>query len=142
MVRVAIPFFCFIFTVTLLTPKAIWSQKTEPTILDFRVQALYRAAKLTWRVKEGFKSGLAVQILRADTFEEGPYKEVDVVNLTSGKNMYEYVDKSMGAEAKYYYKLDIKETEESFGPIPTRPYFSPPATHYLPPSQSGTVITS
>ncbi len=142
MVRVAIPFFCFIFTVTLLTPNVIWSQKADPTILDFKVQALYRAAKLTWKINEGFKGGMAVQILRADTFEEGPYKEVETVTLTPGKNIYEYVDKSMGAEAKYYYKLFIKETEETFGPIPTRPYFSPPATHYLPPSQSGTVITS
>jgi len=142
MTKAVVFFFCIIFTPTLLIPEVIWSQKADPTILDFKVQALYRAAKLTWRVKEGFKSGLAVQILRADTFEEGPYKEVDVVNLLPGKSSYEYVDKTMGAEAKYYYKLIIKETEESFGPIPTRPYFSPPATHYLPPSQSGTVITS
>lgn len=114
-------------------PNESWSQKADPTILDFKVQALYRAAKLTWKVKEGFKGGLAVQILRADTFEEGPYKEVDTVNLTPGKSTYEYVDKTMGAEAKYYYKLLIKETDESFGPIPTRPFFSPPATHYQPP---------
>ncbi len=109
-----------------------WSQKADLTILDFKVQAMYRAAKLTWKVKEGFKSGMAVQILRAETFEEGPYKELDIVNLTSGKNVYEYVDKSMGTEAKYYYKLILKETDESFGPIPTRPYFSPPATHWQP----------
>jgi hypothetical protein len=114
-------------------PNESWSQKADPTILDFKVQALYRAAKLTWRVKDGFKGGLAVQILRADTFEEGPYKEVDTVNLTPGKTTYEYVDKTMGAEAKYHYKLFIKETDESFGPIPTRPYFSPPATHLKPP---------
>jgi len=132
MVRVVIPFFCFIFTITLVTPDLLWSQKADPTILDFKVQALYRAAKLTWKAKEDFKSGLAVQILRADTFEEGPYKEVEMVNFISGKNVYEYIDKSMGAEAKYYYKLVIKETDETFGPIPTRPYFSPPATHYLP----------
>jgi hypothetical protein len=110
-----------------------WSQKADPTILDFKVQAMYRAAKLTWKVKNELKGGLVVQILRAETFEEGPYKEVNTVNLTIGKNSYEYVDKIMGAEAKYYYKLIIKETDESFGPIPTRPYFSPPAT-YLKPS--------
>ncbi len=114
----------------LLFPVIALSQKSDPTIVDFKVQALYRAAKLSWKAKECFKSGLAVQVLRADTFEEGPYKEVDAVNLISGKNVYEYVDKSMGSEAKYYYKLVIKETDETFGPIPTRPYFSPPATHY------------
>lgn len=121
-----------------------WSQKADSTILDFKVQAMYRAAKLTWKVKEGFKSGMAVQILRAETFEEGPYKELDRVNLTSGKNVYEYVDKSMGTEAKYYYKLILKETDESFGPIPTRPYFSPPATHYkpsIPKQQDGYILS-
>ena len=129
------PTFCLfsVLIILMIFPSLSWSQKADPTLLDFKVQAMYRAAKLTWKVKEGFKSGLVVQILRADTFEEGPYKEVDVVNLTSGKNSYEYVDKTMGAESKYYYKLILKETDESFGPIPTRPFFSPPATHYQPP---------
>jgi len=131
--KIASTSLCLIFSVIFLIPEITWTQKVDATILDFKVQALYRAAKLTWKVKEGFKSGLSVQILRADTFEEGPYKEVDTVNLTPGKTTYEYVDKTMGAEAKYYYKLFIKETDESFGPIPTRPFFSPPATHhYLP----------
>ena len=129
------PTFCLfsVLIILMIFPSLSWSQKADLTLLDFKVQAMYRAAKLTWKVKEGFKSGLVVQILRADTFEEGPYKEVDVVNLTSGKNSYEYVDKTMGAESKYYYKLILKETDESFGPIPTRPFFSPPATHYQPP---------
>jgi hypothetical protein len=122
-----------LLSVLIAFPSASWSQKADPTVLDFKVQAIYRAAKLTWKVKEGFKSGMAIRILRAETFEEGPYKEIDMVSLTSGKNVYEYVDKSMGTEAKYYYKLIIEETDESFGPIPTRPYFSPPATHLKPP---------
>ncbi|HYA93429.1 MAG TPA: hypothetical protein VEK32_18225 [Thermodesulfobacteriota bacterium] len=122
-----------LLSVLIAFPSASWPQKADPTVLDFKVQALYRAAKLTWKVKDGFKSGMAIRILRAETFEEGPYKEVDMVSLTSGKNVYEYVDKSMGTEAKYYYKLIIEETDESFGPIPTRPYFSPPATHLKPP---------
>ncbi len=133
MTRAATIFLSSFLIFIMNVPNESWSQKADSTILDFRVQALYRAAKLTWKIKEGFKSGLSVQILRADTFEEGPYKEVDTVNLTPGKSTYEYVDKTMGAEAKYYYKLLIKETDESFGPIPTRPYFSPPATHLKPP---------
>jgi hypothetical protein len=133
MTRAAIIFFSSFLIFIMNVPNESWSQKADPTILDFRVQALYRAAKLTWKVKDGFKGGLAVQILRADTFEEGPYKEVDTVHLTPGKSTFEYVDKTMGAEAKYYYKLFIKENDESFGPIPTRPFFSPPATHHQPP---------
>ena len=120
--------FSFILAVTLFVPPVALPQKADPTIIDFKVQAMYRAAKLTWKAKGDLKSGMVVQVLRADTFEEGPYKEVGTVNLTPGKSAYDYVDKSMGAEAKYYYKLIIKETDESFGPIPTRPYFSPPAT--------------
>ncbi len=104
------------------------AQKTDSTITDFRIQAMYRAAKLSWKVNSPLKTEMAVQILRADTSEEGPYKEVEIIRLTPGKTAYEYVDKSMGAEAKYFYKLVIKETNESFGPLPTRPFFSPPAT--------------
>jgi hypothetical protein len=60
---------------------------------------------------------------------------VGLVDLSPDKNAYEYVDKSMGAESKYYYKLVIKETGEYFGPIPTRPYFSPPATQWQQPER-------
>jgi len=123
-----IKYLAFFFTITLLLPPLAIPQKTEPTITDFRVQAMYRAAKLSWKVEGNLNKPVVVQIMRADTFEEGPYKEVKTINLTPGKKVYEYVDKSMGAEAKYYFKLIIKETGESHGPLPTRPYFSPPAT--------------
>lgn len=136
MCRLAIFFFCSIFMISLPHSRAL-SQKADPTIVDFKVQALYRAAKLTWKTGEGLKDQMSVQILRAETFEEGPYNEVDGVNLIPGKNAYEYIDKTMGVESKYYYKLVIKETNESFGPIPTRPFFSPPATRLLPPFQFG-----
>ena len=136
MTKISILFFCLVFTLFLLIPEAIWSQKADPTIVDFKVQALYRSAMLTWKVKDDLKAPEAVQIFRADTFEEGPYQQVETVSLTPGKKTYEYVDKSMGAESKYYYKLVIKETNESFGPLPTRPFFSPPATQLLPPFQS------
>ena len=136
MAKISTLFFCLILFSTLFIPEAIWSQKADSTIVDFKIQALYRSAMLTWKTKDNLKTPVAVQILRADTFEEGPYQEVETVTLTPGKKTYEYVDKSMGAESKYYYKLVIKETNESFGPIPTRPFFSPPATQLLPPFQS------
>jgi len=118
----------FFFITCLLVPSIALPQKAERTIQDFKVQAMYRAAKLSWKVGTDLKTGMAVQILRADTSEEGPYKEVETIQLTPGKTSYEYIDKSMGAEAKYFYKLIIKESNESFGPLPTRPFFSPPAT--------------
>lgn len=122
--------FCLIlfFVILLTISNESWSQKADPTITVFKAEALYRAAKLTWKTKGDLKNEITVQIMRADTFEDGPYQEVDLVKITPGKSSYEYVDKGMGAEAKYYYKLIIKDTNETFGPLPTRPYFSPPAT--------------
>jgi len=128
--KIRITLFCIfsVLIITLLFNFEALSQKADPTITEFRVQAMYRAAKLTWKTKGNLKNALTVQILRADTFEEGPYKEVGIVNIIPGKSAYEYIDKTMGAESKYYYKLIIKENDESSGPLPTRPYFSPPAT--------------
>ncbi|SPJ15900.1 hypothetical protein SBDP2_620004 [Syntrophobacter sp. SbD2] len=63
-----------------------------------------------------------------------------MINLVPGKNAYDYVDKSVGSESKYYYKLVIKETGESFGPIFIRPFFSPPATQFKPPKQNDSVL--
>jgi hypothetical protein len=120
--------FCTVLLLSVIVPGGSFAQKADATITTFKVDAMYRAAKLTWKAKGDLKSEISVQVLRADTFEEGPYKEVGVVKITPGKTSYEYVDKSMGAEAKYYYKLVIKETSETIGPLPTRPYFSPPAT--------------
>lgn len=127
---------CLFFTLSLFIPRTIWSQKAGPTISDFKIQAMYRSAMLTWKATDDLKAPVTVQIFRADTFEDGPYQEVEKVALIPGKKNYEYVDKSMGAESKYYYKLVIKETNESFGPVPTRPFFSPPATRLLPPFPS------
>ena len=114
--------------IMLLIPSVALSQKADTVITNFKVDAMYRAAKLTWKAKADLKGEMTVQIVRADTFEAGPYNEVGAVKITPGKTSYEYIDKSMGGEAKYYYKLIIKETNETIGPVPTRPYFSPPAT--------------
>ena len=115
-----------VFAVFLIVP--IESAAQSSTFADFRVDALYRAAKVSWKTAGDPKGEMSVQIMRADTFEDGPYKEVGAVKMTPGKSSYEFIDKSMGAEAKYYYKLIIKETNESTAPKPTRPFFSPPAT--------------
>ncbi len=113
---------------TLLIPSVGLPQKADPTIGDFKAQAEFRAVKLTWKASGELKKEMAVQVLRADTDEEGAYKELAVVQITPDKQAYVYVDKGMRTEAKYYYKLVIKETNESLGPIAARPFFSPPAT--------------
>ena len=140
MIRYATFFLTLFFLISLFAPQVSMSQKAGPTIVDFKVQAMYRAAKLTWKTSDGLKNQLSLQILRADTFEEGPYNELEVTNLVPGKNAYDYVDKSMGSESKFYYKLVVKETGESFGPIAARPFFSPPATQLQPPKQNDSVL--
>jgi hypothetical protein len=97
-------------------------------VTGFKAQPLYRAASLTWKVGARSEQRLTFLITRSDTFVEGPYTAVAAVESTPGKTSYEYVDKSVGTEAKYYYKLLVKETGETLGPVSTRPYFSPPAT--------------
>lgn len=119
--------------VLVLFPPVAWPQnRPDSTVIDFKAQPLYRAAGLTWKVRGRPGQRLTFQILRSDTFIEGPYTEVAIFESGPAKTSYEYVDKSVGTEAKYYYKLIIKETGEAVGPVPTRPYFSPPATHSPP----------
>ena len=127
MTRYAMFFLTLLLFVALLAPQTSMSQKAGPTIVNFGARPLYRAVKLTWQAPN-LEKQLSVQILRSDTGEAGPYKELEVVTLTPGKADYQYIDKSMGAESKYYYKAVIKETGESFGPDDVRPLFSPPAT--------------
>lgn len=128
MIKRATSCLILVFLIFLMVPGGSWSQKADPTITGFKVEALYRAAKVTWKTKADLKNEISVQILRADSFEDAAYQEVGVVKIVPGKSAYEYVDKSMGSEAKYFYKLVIKDSNESFGPLPTRPFFSPPAT--------------
>jgi len=126
MMKTATLFAVLTFAIFLIVPGESPSQSS--TFADFKVDALYRAAKVSWKTAGDPKGEMSIQIMRADTFEDGPYQEVGVVKIAPGKSSYEYIDKSMGTEAKYYYKLIIKETNESIGPKPTRPFFSPPAT--------------
>ena len=139
MTRYAIVFLALSLVIILFAPQAAMSQEAGPTIVNFSARPLYRAAKLTWKVNPNLEKQLSVQILRSDT-EAGPYKELDVVTLSPGKENYDYIDKSMGTESKYYYKAVIKETGESFGPDDVRPLFSPPATQLQPPKQNDPVL--
>jgi len=98
------------------------------SVSDFKAQSLYRAVKLNWKVKTPFEKEVIFQILRSDSFVEGPYEEIATVPYDKRKRKYTYLDKSLGSESKYYYKLIVKGAEETYGPVAARPYFSPPAT--------------
>ncbi len=113
--------------VLLVAPGARGERPSDAPVTDFKAQPLYRAVSLRWKVTAP-EQRLTVQIARADTFADGPYTEVATVPSAAGKTSYEYVDRSVGTEAKYFYRLHVKETGQTVGPISTRPYFSPPAT--------------
>ncbi len=120
-----------VITMILLTlPVRTFAGDDSPgaSVSDFKAQSLYRAVKLNWRVNTPFKNEVSFQILRSDTFIEGPYEEITTVPYDIKKITYMYLDKSLGSESKYYYKLVVKGADETYGPIPARPYFSPPAT--------------
>ncbi len=104
------------------------TESRDKSISDFKAQSLYRAVALSWVVHFPFKNGVIFQILRSDSFVEGPYEEITAIPYDKSKKAYEYLDKSLGSESKYYYKLIIKGTNETYGPVAARPYFSPPAT--------------
>ena len=70
------------------------------TVTDFKVDALYRAAKVTWKTAGDLKGEMTVQIMRADTFEDGPYQEVGVVRITPGKSSYEYHRQEHGGRSQ------------------------------------------
>jgi hypothetical protein len=103
------------------------SETPSAAIKDFKIEALYRSAKLTWKAAVPVSAPQTVQIMRADG-KSAKFAEIAVVALSSDKQSYEYVDKKMGTAAEYQYKLIIKETGESLGPASVRPFFSPPAT--------------
>jgi hypothetical protein len=98
------------------------------SISDFKTQSLYRAVRLDWTVKSPFNEEVFFQILRSDSFVEGPYEEVAKLPYVKEKVNYIYYDKSIGTESKYYYKLVVTGAGETCGPVAARPYFSPPTT--------------
>jgi len=98
------------------------------SITDFKTQSLYRAVKLTWTVNIPFEIEVVFQILRSDSFVEGPYEEVVKLSYDKEKVSYTYFDKSIGTESKYYYKLVVIGDAQTYGPAAARPYFSPPTT--------------
>ena len=98
------------------------------SITDFKARSLYRAVELKWKVKAPLKKGVTFQILRSDSFADGPYKEIATVPYVKENIKYTYIDKRMPSESRYYYKLVVVGGGETYGPISARPSFSLPAT--------------
>lgn len=120
-----------VILVSLFTfPVGTFAGKDSPdaSISKFKAESLYRAVKLKWKVQIPFENEVVFRIVRSESFVEGPYEEIATVPYDKGKRKYEYLDKSLGSESNYYYKLIVKGTGETYGPVSARPFFSPPAT--------------
>ena len=53
---------------------------------------------------------------------------VSSIRGTPEVEQYEYVDETPPVEENYFYKIEIAETKEAFGPLQARPPFSLPST--------------
>ncbi len=98
------------------------------SITDFKAYPLHRAVELKWTVKNPFKKGVTFQILRSDSFVEGPYEKIAAIPYVKEDIEYTYFDKKMRRESKYYYKLVVIGGGETYGPVAARPFFSLPST--------------
>ena len=100
----------------------------DASISDFKAQSRYRAVKLKWKVKTPFKKGVTFQIIRSDSFVEGPYEEIATVPYVKEKKRYTYIDKKFRGESDFFYKLVVTGGGKIYGPISARPTFSLPST--------------
>ena len=118
---------------TVLSPETLSAADTEEegkqaTISEFRVQARYRAVRLTWEARISEKGQLTFEVYRSMANPDGKYTLVTSINGTPEVTRYEYVDKTVPVEENYFYKIEIPETKEAFGPLQARPPFSAPST--------------
>lgn len=100
----------------------------QATLSEFRVQARYRAVRLTWEARISEKGQLTFQVYRSMARPDGEYTLVATISGTPQVTTYEYVDKTVPVEENYFYKIKIPETKEAFGPLRARPPFSAPST--------------
>ena len=98
------------------------------SITKLKVEPLYRAVRVTWKVKTGDKGPMTFEIYRSMATPDGPYTLVASIERKPGMKKYKYLDKNLPVEENYFYKIVIPETKEDFGPHQVRPPFSLPTT--------------
>jgi hypothetical protein len=100
----------------------------QATLSEFRVQARYKAVRLTWEARISEKGQRTFEVYRSMVKPDGEYTLVASIHGTPGVERYEYIDKTLPVEENYFYKIEIPETKETFGPLQARPPFSAPST--------------
>ena len=118
---------------TALSPETICvaaaaEKDQEATITEFRVWARYKAVRLTWEARISEKEQITFEIYRSMVRPDGEYTLVTSIQGTPEVTKYEYIDKTIPVEENYFYKIQIPETKEAFGPLQARPPFSAPST--------------
>jgi hypothetical protein len=118
---------------TALSPETISvaaaaEKNQEPTISEFRVQGRYRAVRLIWEAGIPEKERRTFEVYRSMVRPDGEYTLVTSIQGTPEVTKYEYIDKTIPVEENYFYKIEIPETKEAFGPLQARPPFSAPST--------------
>jgi len=140
MQRGAVFFLSLIFAISCSLPRLWPRNRIRPSRIS-RSRPSTVPPKLTWSVPASLKDPMALKILRAPSSEEGPYQEVEVVKLIPGKSAYDYVDKSMGAESMYFYKLVVtRKPANRSAPLPpglTSPRRQPSGSRRAAASASG-----
>jgi len=100
----------------------------QASISEFRAWARYKAVRLTWEARISETEKLTFEIYRSMVRPDGEYSLVASIQGTPEVERYEYVDKTPPVEENYFYKIEIPETREAFGPLQVRPPFSAPST--------------
>jgi len=100
----------------------------EATVSEFKVEARHKAVRLFWRANIAGDEPVTFEILRSMVRADAEYSLVNSIKGRPGAETYRYVDKSIPVEENYFYKIEIPETNEIFGPLQVRPPFSRPST--------------
>ncbi len=109
-------------------PAGAAEQGPEATIGEFRAWARYKAVRLTWEAHISPGEQVTFAVYRSMARPDGEYSLLTSIQGTPEVQRYEYIDKTVPVEENYFYKIEIPETKEAFGPLQARPPFSRPST--------------
>ncbi|MBI5287264.1 MAG: hypothetical protein HY878_06720 [Deltaproteobacteria bacterium] len=108
----------------------VWAE-SPLNVSDFKARPLYRAVELTWKVEDPSRDYGTFTLYRSSN-PDGPYNAIKTIEHDRKSASFKYIDREIGFEALYYYKLTIDSTGATYGPISARAYFSPPVTFLVP----------
>jgi len=105
----------------------------EVSVSDFKVIKSFRAVKLTWKVSAPEGSDGIFEVYRTDT-RNGPYILIQKIKMGDQRfidinaEAYVFIDRSLKAGHRYYYKLTLSGTGQEFGPLQGMASNTPPGT--------------